>query len=87
MSEALALVVELCGKLADVQGREITVPIPAAGCTAASLLDRLREGFPALAPLLVPGKVRVCINEAIAPADGLARPGDLVALFPPVSGG
>ena len=87
MSEALALVVELCGKLADVQGREIPWVQITKPDGIASLLDRLREGFPALAPLLVPGKVRVCINEAIAPADGLARPGDLVALFPPVSGG
>ena len=87
MSEALALVVELCGKLADAQGRDITVPIPATGCTAASLLDRLREGFPLLAPLLAPGKVRVCINEVIAGDVDLVCPGDTVALFPPVSGG
>lgn len=87
MAEQLALVVELCGKLAEPHGREVTVPLPVAGCTVAELLARLRDSFPALAPLLAPGKVRVCLNETMARDETLVRPGDLAALFPPVSGG
>lgn len=87
MSETVALVVELCGKLADVHGREVMVPIPAEGCGVGSLLDRVRAAFPALAALLAPGKVRVCRNDEIVPVTAHVAAGDAVALFPPVSGG
>lgn len=87
MAEALALVVELCGRLAEPRGRDITVPIPAFGCSVAEVLERVRQGFPDLAPMLAPGRVRVCVNEAIRRDDEPVKPGDTVALFPPVSGG
>ena len=87
MSETVALVVELCGKLADVHGREVMVPVPVDGCSVDELLDRVRSAFPALAGLLAPGKVRVCRNDEIVPAAAHVAAGDAVALFPPVSGG
>ena len=87
MSETVALVVELCGKLADVHGREVMVPVPADGCSVDDLLARLRHAFPALAPLLAPGKVRACRNDEIVPGTAHVAAGDAVALFPPVSGG
>lgn len=79
--------VELCGKLADPLGPELVLELDAAGCTAVALLDRVRLAAPALAPLLDGGKVRVCVNEELVRADHVIVPGDLVALFPPVSGG
>ena len=87
MSDALALVIELCGGLAEPHGPAVTVPIPAEGCAAGDLLERVAHGFPALRPLLDPARVRICLNETIVRHAALVRPGDTVALFPPVSGG
>ena len=87
MSEQLALVVELCGRLADAHGSAITVPIPLAGFTVTELFAAIRTAVPALGTELDSGRIRACVNEAIVPASALVRPDDVVALFPPVSGG
>lgn len=94
MQQAAALAtirVELCGRLVDLAGREVTLAVPPAGLAVADLLAALAAAHPALAELLISGRVRACVNEAIVPASAAAttivRPDDLVALFPPVSGG
>lgn len=78
---------ELCGRLAELAGRTLSVDIPAEGCRADELLARVAEQAPLIAALVSEGRIRVCIGEAIVDGAALVRPGDQVALFPPVSGG
>ena len=79
--------VELCGRLADPFGPLAPLRLPAGGCAAGQLIALVAEQHPGLAPLLAAVRVRVCVNEEIVGADAPVRKGDLVALFPPVSGG
>ncbi len=54
----------------------------------ASLLDWLRNRSPAHAAALgTDGVVRVAVNQDYARPSDPVRPGDEVALFPPVTGG
>ncbi|MBW8755226.1 MAG: MoaD/ThiS family protein [Sphingomonadales bacterium] len=87
MAELRPLSVTLCGKLADPCGREFTISIPAAGCTAGELraLVAARDGE--LARLLATTRVLFCINDQIIAESGRVMPGDDAAMFPPVSGG
>ncbi len=77
--------IRLFATLKDRIGREIiSVQIP-DGASVADLLQAVAETYPALQPYL--SSTVVAINHEFAfPEDGL-RPGDEVALFPPVSGG
>lgn len=79
--------VELCGRLAYMAGREVAVALPEAGLAVADLFAALARAHPALQTPLASGRVRACVNEVIVPATARVQPGDLVALFPPVSGG
>jgi molybdopterin synthase sulfur carrier subunit len=81
------LEVELCGRLADGGDRFLRVAIPAAGCPAQDLLENVAANSPALAELLAAGRIKACVNDAIVAGDHRVAPGDVVALFPPVSGG
>lgn len=87
MTAALSLSVELCGRLADAAGPLVSVSIPAAGCSIAALTPLLAAAHPALAEMLATMPIRACVDEAIVGDDTHVRPGQLVALFPPVSGG
>jgi sulfur-carrier protein len=84
---AVTIEVELCGKLADLGGRSISLSIPSEGCTAAMLLARAAESCPVLSPMIAQGRIRVCANETVVSGSAAVSPGDRVALFPPVSGG
>ncbi|MGH8713461.1 MAG: molybdopterin converting factor subunit 1 [Casimicrobiaceae bacterium] len=56
--------------------------------TVGALLAWLRTRGGAWASELAPGRaVRVAVNHDVAQADTPVRPGDEVALFPPVTGG
>jgi molybdopterin synthase sulfur carrier subunit len=81
------ITVELCGRLAEPCGRSVSIGIPAQGLSVPELVARLVQCFPALLPALERGRIRACINETIVFDQAMVRPGDLVALFPPVSGG
>lgn len=52
---------------------------------ARAFLERLIAAFPALAPYR--GALRLAVNGAYARWDEPVRPGDEVALIPPVAGG
>ncbi len=54
-------------------------------CTAAALMERICVRFPALAPHRT--SLRMAINGSYADDRELVRPGDEVALIPPVAGG
>lgn len=62
---------------------------PPAGVTdVASLLDWLKRRGPAFAEALKDTRtVRVAVNQEYVGWDHPIRPGDEVALFPPVTGG
>jgi molybdopterin converting factor subunit 1 len=81
----MTLTVLLFAALRDSAGAEaVAVEMPADG-TVADLRRRLAVLHPALAPLLA--RSAVAVNHDFAD-DALAlRPGDEVAVIPPVSGG
>ncbi len=69
----------------DVIGAsELLLPIDDV-CTAEDLLQRVCEQFPKLEPYR--RSIRVAINGTYAKAEDEIRPGDEVALIPPVAGG
>ena len=70
----------------DVLGHgELAFPIDAAGSTARALLDAVCAAHPALSPHA--RALRVAVNGTYAAWDDPVRPGDEVALIPPVAGG
>jgi molybdopterin synthase sulfur carrier subunit len=67
---------------------EERVEPPAQVTTVAALLDWLRTRGPGFAEALKDIKiVRVAVNQEYVGWDHELRPGDEVALFPPVTGG
>jgi molybdopterin synthase sulfur carrier subunit len=64
------------------------VELPGDVGTVAALLAWLRARGGAWAAELAPGRaVRVAVNYDMARADTPVKPGDEIALFPPVTGG
>ena len=69
----------------DVIGAaEVAYPL-AAATTASALLGEVCARYPALAPWKA--ALRVAVNGTYATDDDPVRPGDEVALIPPVAGG
>jgi molybdopterin converting factor subunit 1 len=82
---AMQLNVLLFAGLAErAGGRDIRVELGEA-TTVRELLKTIAERYPALAPML--DSCFVSINQEFALPDQTVRPGDEVALLPPVSGG
>jgi molybdopterin synthase sulfur carrier subunit len=76
-------------RLRDVLGTAAeSVDLPREVSTVRTLLAWLSERGGAWTQELAPGRaVRVAVNHDVARADTPIRPGDEVALFPPVTGG
>jgi sulfur-carrier protein len=67
---------------------EERVELPEGVATVAALLEWLRTRGPGFAEALKDTKVvRVAVNQRYVGWDHPLRPGDEVALFPPVTGG
>jgi molybdopterin synthase sulfur carrier subunit len=67
---------------------EESVELPAGVTTVAGLLDWLRTRGPGFAEALKDARiVRVAVNQRYVAGDHPVKPGDEVALFPPVTGG
>jgi molybdopterin synthase sulfur carrier subunit len=67
---------------------EETVEPPAGVATVGALLDWLKRRGPGFADALKDiSVVRVAVNQTYVPWDHPIKPGDEVALFPPVTGG
>jgi sulfur-carrier protein len=67
---------------------EEDVTPPPEVTTVAALLEWLKGRGPGYGSALAnAGVVRVAVNQVYAGADHRLRPGDEVALFPPVTGG
>lgn len=76
--------IKLFATLKDQAGARVAVDLP-DDATVATLLDRLAQTHPKLAPSLP--SCLVAINQEFAFGTTPIRSGDEVALFPPVSGG
>jgi len=64
------------------------VELPAGVTSVAALRAWLAARGGAWATELAPGRaVRIAVNHAVAQPDTPVRPGDEIALFPPVTGG
>jgi molybdopterin synthase sulfur carrier subunit len=67
---------------------EETVEPPAEVTNVAALVEWLKGRGPGYAAALANAAVvRVAVNQVFARADAPVRPGDEIALFPPVTGG
>ncbi|MBP6818922.1 MAG: molybdopterin converting factor subunit 1 [Ferrovibrio sp.] len=67
---------------------EESLALPASITTVGALLDWLRQRGPEYQRALTdPAMVRVAVNQDYARSDDAVKPGDEVALFPPVTGG
>lgn len=75
----------LFGPLAEIaDAARLSFPVP-EGARVADVLALVRGRFPALGARL--DTVAVAVNLSYAGRDAALRPGDEVALIPPVSGG
>jgi len=67
---------------------EETVDLPPGVATVGTLLDWLKRRGPGFAEALKDlSAVRVAVNQDYVPTSHPLKPGDEVALFPPVTGG
>ena len=73
---------------AKIGTSEEMVDLPADVTTVGNLLEWLKRRGPRFADALSDASVvRVAVNQNYVPWDHPVRPGDEVALFPPVTGG
>jgi molybdopterin synthase sulfur carrier subunit len=73
---------------AKIGTAEETIELPADVATVGHLLEWLKRRGPRFADALQDATVvRVAVNQDYVPWDHPLRPGDEVALFPPVTGG
>ena len=73
---------------AKIGTSEEMVELPAEVTTVGNLLEWLKRRGPRFADALSDASVvRVAVNQDYVPWDHPVRPGDEVALFPPVTGG
>jgi molybdopterin converting factor subunit 1 len=77
--------VRLFARLADLAGSRETEVELGEGLTASGVFSQLASRYPELAGL--DGIVRFAVNAEYVAPDHPVRPGDEVALIPPVSGG
>ena len=79
------LVVQLFAGARDAVGRgEVEVSI-GEGCTAREVGEALVREFPELRELA--GRAVLAVNQEFVGAEHPVKPGDEVALIPPISGG
>lgn len=77
----------LFGKLADRLGRELSVSIPAGGCTVGELRLRLCEGREGAREVLMRSDVRAAVDRVIVADKAWVSRGCEVAFLPIFSGG
>ena len=79
------VVVKLFAQVRERAGRsEIQLDLP-ADAVVSDVAPALAASVPAIAELL--GVSRIAVNRAFAAPDAPVRPGDELAVIPPVSGG
>jgi molybdopterin synthase sulfur carrier subunit len=88
-SDATTVSLVYLARLREAFGRASErVEMPARVKSVAALRNWLAERGGVWATELAPGRaVRIAVNHTLARPDTPVRPGDEVALFPPVTGG
>ncbi len=78
--------IKLFAVLKERAGRD-EIEMELARGTVADVLDRVSRAVPALAGLLIPGRIMVSVNQEFVKQDAVVQDGDEVGLMPPFSGG
>ena len=87
MAGTMRLTVRLFAALREAAARDtIEVEVP-EGAPVSTVLEEVKRARPELSEPLERWKPAVAVNRAFAGPDRALRPGDEVALLPPVSGG
>jgi molybdopterin synthase catalytic subunit len=81
----MRIVVRLFALMREKAGTEAVDIELADGANATQALAALQSQYPVLAPYLP--RVRLALQMSFIDADTVLRPGDELALIPPVSGG
>lgn len=76
----------LHGRLVDLLGHEISIPVP-AGCSVGDLRRLIAAEHPEAAGAILSPRVRACVGDAIVIDGFRPGPGETVEFLPPVSGG
>lgn len=76
----------LHGRLVDLLGREISIPI-AADCSVGDLRCLIAAEHPEAAGAILSPRVCACVGDAIVIDGFRPGPGETVEFLPPVSGG
>jgi len=74
------------GKLADMLGRELDLPIETP-CSVAEIRHRIAQAYPEIARSLTDRRVRACVGSTLVPDDHTLAGADDVEFLAPVSGG
>ena len=75
------------GRIADVCGRSIEVPLPTEGCSLKALRARIADQMDGGAEALNEPCIRVAIDQVMAVGDPWVWPGQEVAFLSAFSGG
>lgn len=81
------LVIDLCGRLADAAGAQVTISDLHFPATIADVRAAIIRAVPPLADDLARASVRGCIDEVLVADTAMVATGSRVAFLPPVSGG
>jgi molybdopterin synthase catalytic subunit len=81
----MRIVVKLFALMREKAGTDTVHMELADGANATQALEALQNQYPVLAPYLP--RVRLALQMSFIDADTVLRPGDELALIPPVSGG
>jgi molybdopterin synthase sulfur carrier subunit len=81
-----SITIDLCGRLADPLGPNVTLHL-GTPATVATILTRLAVTYPALNEVMRATRIHMAIDEQLTGEDAIIAPGQRLALFPPVSGG
>jgi molybdopterin converting factor small subunit len=75
------------GRFGEQFGREVDVDLPAGGCTVRELRELLIERLPAADESWRNRCISICVDQVILGEDDPVRPGQEIAVMPPLSGG
>lgn len=81
------ITIELCGKLADIIACPVTIKIAQGGSTIAQVRRDIAGQYPDLAPHMESPHIKACLDERLVDDNAMIIPKQILAFFPPVSGG
>ncbi len=83
----MTIIVQLCGRLADVAGCELRIEDDAAIHSITDLRHAIASAHPGLAADMMSHRVHACVDDQIVRDTRIIGAGATVAFFPPLSGG